>query len=90
MRRSCTVADAAAVAAEVRATVPAAASVADAVAAIVEDVRLRGNAAVAEYEHRFGASGGQRRRRALRRLVPSLRPASRRRSTRSIPRSAAR
>jgi histidinol dehydrogenase len=54
MRRSCTVADAAAVAAEVRATVPAAASVADAVAAIVEDVRLRGNAAVAEYEHRFG------------------------------------
>jgi histidinol dehydrogenase len=54
MRRSCTVADAAAVAAEVRATVPAAASVADAVAAIVEGVRLRGNAAVAEYEHRFG------------------------------------
>jgi histidinol dehydrogenase len=54
MRRSCTVADAAAVAAEVRATAPAAASVADAVAAIVEDVRLRGNAAVAEYEHRFG------------------------------------
>ena len=54
MRRSCTVADAAAVAAEVRATVPAAASVADAVAAIVEDVRLRGNAAVAEYEARFG------------------------------------
>lgn len=34
MRRSCTVADAAAVAAEVRATVPAAASVADAVAAL--------------------------------------------------------
>ena len=56
MRRSCTVADAAAVAAEVRATVPAAASVADAVAAIVEDVRLRGNAAVAEYEHRFGGA----------------------------------
>jgi histidinol dehydrogenase len=54
MRRSCTVADAAAVAAEVRATVPAAASVADVVAAIVEDVRLRGNAAVAEAEHRFG------------------------------------
>jgi histidinol dehydrogenase len=54
MRRSCTVADAPAVAAEVRATVPAAASVADAVAAIVEDVRLRGNAAVAEAEHRFG------------------------------------
>src|SRR3954447_17981041 len=54
MRRSCTVADAAEVAAEVRATVPAAASVADAVAAIVEDVRLRGNAAVAEAEDRFG------------------------------------
>jgi histidinol dehydrogenase len=54
MRRSCTVADAAEVAAEVRATVPAAASVADAVAAIVEDVRLRGNAAVASYEARFG------------------------------------
>ena len=54
MRRSCTVADAAAVAAEVRATVPAAASVATEVAAIVEDVRLRGNAAVAEYEYRFG------------------------------------
>ena len=54
MRRSCTVADAAAVAAEVRATVPAAASVATEVAAIVEAVRLRGNAAVAEYEYRFG------------------------------------
>ncbi len=56
MRRSCMVADAAEVAAEVRATVPAAASVADAVAAIVDDVRLRGNAAVAEYEHRFGGA----------------------------------
>ena len=54
MRRSGTVADAAAVAAEVRATVPAAESVAVEVAAIVEDVRLRGNAAVAEYEFRFG------------------------------------
>jgi histidinol dehydrogenase len=54
MRRSCTVADAPAVAAEIRATVPAAASVAAEVAAIVEDVRLRGNAAVAEYEWRFG------------------------------------
>jgi histidinol dehydrogenase len=56
MRRSCTVPEAAAVAAEVRATVPAAESVADAVAAIVDDVRLRGNAAVAEYEHRFGGA----------------------------------
>ncbi len=54
MRRSCTVADAAAIAAEVRATVPAAESVAAEVAAIVEDVRRRGNAAVAEYEYRFG------------------------------------
>jgi histidinol dehydrogenase len=54
MRRSCTVAEAATVAAEVRATVPAAASVADDVAGIVEDVRLRGNAAVASYEARFG------------------------------------
>ena len=55
MRRSCTVESAAAVAAEVRATVPAAAAVADDVAAIVEDVRLRGNAALTEYERRFGA-----------------------------------
>ena len=83
MRRSCTVADAAAVAAEVRATVPAAASVADAVAAIVEDVRLRGNAAVAEYERRFGdgAAGGR---------VAVRRAGSRRRSTPSIPTSAGR
>ena len=76
MRRSCTVADAAAVAAEVRATVPAAASVADVVAAIVEDVRLRGNAAVAEYEAavRRRASGGGSRRsgwtRRWRRSIP--------------------
>jgi histidinol dehydrogenase len=56
MRRSCTVADAAAVAAEVRATVPAAESVAAEVAAIVEDVRRRGNAAVAVYERRFGGA----------------------------------
>jgi histidinol dehydrogenase len=57
MRRSCTVETAAAVAAEVRATVPAAATVAVEVAEIVEGVRLRGNAAVAEYERRFG--GGE-------------------------------
>ena len=62
MRRSCTVADAAAVAAEVRALVPAAASVAEEVAAIVEGVRLRGNAGVAEYERRFG--GAERSRAA--------------------------
>ena len=90
MRRSCTVADAAAVAAEVRATVPAAESVADEVAAIVEDVRLRGNAAVAEYEHRFG---GERRRARRSRsagrpaVLPRADAGSRRRSTRSTPTS---
>ena len=57
MRRSCTVADAAAVAAEVRALVPAGESVADAVREIVEGVRARGDAAVAEYERRFGGRG---------------------------------
>jgi histidinol dehydrogenase len=54
VRVECTVADAAAVAAQVRATVPAAGDVAEAVAAIVADVRERGDAAVAEYEARFG------------------------------------
>ena len=54
MRRSCTVADAAAVAAEMRALVPAAESVSEAVRAIVEAVRTGGDAAVAEYERRFG------------------------------------
>ena len=54
MRLSCTTADSAIVAAKVRASVPAAASVAAEVAAIVEDVRLRGTAAVAEHERRFG------------------------------------
>ena len=57
MRRSCTVADAAAVAAEVRALVPAGESVAEAVREIVEGVRAGGDAAVAEYERRFGAKG---------------------------------
>ena len=54
MRRSCTVADAAAVAAEVRALVPAGESVAEAVREIVEGVRTRGDEAVSEYELRFG------------------------------------
>jgi histidinol dehydrogenase len=54
MRRSCTVEDAAAVAAEVRALAPAGESVADAVREIVEEVRARGDAAVSEYELRFG------------------------------------
>jgi histidinol dehydrogenase len=48
------VGDAAAVAARVRATVPASASVADDVAGIVNGVRERGDAALAEYEVRFG------------------------------------
>ena len=54
MRRSCTVADAPAVAAEVRALVPAAASVEAAVREIVGAVRARGDAAVSELEARFG------------------------------------
>jgi histidinol dehydrogenase len=54
MRRSCTVEDAVAVAAEVRALAPAGVSVADAVREIVEGVRARGDAAVSEYELRFG------------------------------------
>jgi histidinol dehydrogenase len=68
MRRSCTVADAAAVAAEVRALVPAGESVADEVAAIVEAVRVGGDAAVTEYERRFGggAEGSGRSRVDLR------------------------
>jgi histidinol dehydrogenase len=54
MRRSCTVANAAAVAAEVRALAPAGESVAAAVREIVEAVRTRGDAAVSELELRFG------------------------------------
>ena len=57
MRLSCTVDDAAAVAARVRASVPSPADVAAEVAAIVADVRERGDAAVREYEQRFG--GGE-------------------------------
>ena len=59
MRRSCSVDDAAAVAAEVRALVPAAESVAAEVREIVESVRDGGDAAVLEWERRFGgeASG---------------------------------
>ncbi|HWK26874.1 MAG TPA: histidinol dehydrogenase [Solirubrobacter sp.] len=49
--------DAARVAAEIRGRVPAGASVAADVAAIVADVRERGDAAVREYEARFGAGG---------------------------------
>src|SRR3954451_18076929 len=59
MPRSCTVEDAASVAAEVRALVPAADSVAAEVREIVESVRDGGEAAVLEWERRFGgeASG---------------------------------
>src|SRR4051794_33338934 len=53
MRRSCTVETAAAVAAEVRALVPAAASAAPEVAEIVAAVATRGDEAVLEYERRF-------------------------------------
>ena len=49
------------VAAQIRAAVPAGASVADDVAAIVADVRKRGDDAVREYEARFGAPRGRRR-----------------------------
>jgi len=56
VRLECTVAGAAAVAAQVRATVPAPGDVAADVAAIVADVRARGDAAVAEYEARFGGA----------------------------------
>jgi histidinol dehydrogenase len=58
MRRSCTVEDAAAVAAEVRALVPAAASVAAEVREIVGSVREGGDAAVLAWERRF--DGGER------------------------------
>ena len=58
------------VAAEVRATVPAAESVTEEVATIVDDVRLRGNAAVAEYEYRFG--DGQWGRVPAERLAAAL------------------
>ena len=57
MRLSCTVDDAAAVAARVRASVPSPADVAAEVAAIVADVRERGDTAVREYEQRFGGGG---------------------------------
>src|SRR3954447_5347842 len=58
MRRSCTVEDAAVVAAEVRALVPAAASVAAEVREIVGSVRDGGDAAVLDWERRFGGGEG--------------------------------
>jgi len=54
VRHSCTVENAAEVAAQVRATVPTPASVADDVAAIVARVRERGDEALRMYERRFG------------------------------------
>jgi histidinol dehydrogenase len=56
-RWACMVADAAEVAARVRALVPTGASVAGEVAEIVAAVRDRGDEAVREYEARFGAGG---------------------------------
>jgi histidinol dehydrogenase len=61
---TCTVADAAAVAARVRGTVPGGESVAAAVAEIVAAVRADGDAAVLELERRFG--GGERPLRVAR------------------------
>ncbi len=79
MRRSCTVADAAAVTAEVRALVPAGESVAEAVREIVEGVRTGGDAAVAGYERRFGEGSGYLRvvEEQLRAAVDALDPAVR-------------
>jgi histidinol dehydrogenase len=57
-RWTCTAADAAEVAARVRALVPHGASVAGEVAEIVAAVRARGDAAVREYEARFGGGAG--------------------------------
>ena len=54
MRLECTVETAAAVAAQVRATVPAPASVADEVASIMRGVREGGDDALRMYERRFG------------------------------------
>ena len=56
VRLEVTVATAAAVAAQVRALVPPGRSVAAEVAAIVEDVRVRGDAALDEYEQRFAGA----------------------------------
>jgi histidinol dehydrogenase len=56
VRLSCTLETAANVAAQVRGTVPAPASVADDVAAIVAAVRERGDDALREYEARFGGA----------------------------------
>ena len=68
------------VAARVRALAPGAASVADAVAGIVADVRARGDAALSEYVERFDDVGGPLRVRRRR--------AGGARSTTSTPRSA--
>ena len=59
-RRSCTTADAAALAAEIRRGVRGGASVADAVRQIVAAVRADGDRALLEYEERFGGGGALR------------------------------
>ena len=69
----CTVANAAEVAARVRAQVPAGESVAAAVAEIVAAVRARGDAAVREYEARF--AGDARPTRSRRGNLPLAVPA---------------
>ena len=56
-RLSCDAASAAAAVARVRARVPEPASVADAVSEIIAGVRAGGDAAVLDYERRFGGSG---------------------------------
>jgi len=56
-RRSCSAADAAALAAEVRRGVRGGASVADSVRQIVASVRSGGDRALLEYEERFGGGG---------------------------------
>ena len=72
--------EAAQVAADIRARVPAGASVAEAVSRIVADVRERGDAAVLELEKRFGGGGALRvaeddLRDALGALDPAVRRA---------------
>jgi histidinol dehydrogenase len=58
VRLECTASDAAAAAARVRALASAPVDVAETVRAIVADVRARGDAAVREYEARFGGVDG--------------------------------
>jgi histidinol dehydrogenase len=77
-RRSCSVADAAQVAADVRRGVRGGASVAEVVRQIVASVRTGGDRALLEYEERFGGTGALRVAQeeletALRELDPDVR-----------------